>query len=309
MSAANLALRANAPPVALKGMVYAFLAVTLWGAQDAMTKFLVGSYPISQFLLVRFAVFAAFAIVYAAMRGGLRRAVVSHRPWLQLIRAVLLIVDILLFCLALRYMGLADLHAVYATTPLIVTVLAGLLLGESIGWRRRAALIVGFFGAMIIIRPGLGVMHMAAFAVLGAALCFALYSIATRKVSGIDSVETSTLYTAVGGTLLLAPFGIAQWQTVDWNGALLIGGISVTGLTGHLLYIRALAHAPAVAIQPLTYLLLVWAVFYSFVLFHSLPDSWTVLGAFVVVCSGLYVTWREWVLGQQRPAELALEAL
>lgn len=302
MSAVSATARVISPPTAVKGMVYALLAVTLWGAQDAMTKFLVSAYPISQFLLVRFAVFAAFAIVYAAMRGGLAQAVASRRPVLQLTRAALLIVDILLFCLALRYMGLADLHAIYATTPLMVTVLAGLLLGEVIGWRRRTALLVGFLGAMIIIRPGLGVFNPAAFLVLGAGLCFALYSIATRKVSGLDSVETSTLYTAAAGTLMLLPFGIAQWQPVDWNGALLMGGISVTGLLGHLLYIRALSHAPAVAIQPLTYLLLVWAVFYSFVLFNNLPDFWTVAGAIVVVVSGLYVTWREWVRG--REAEL-----
>jgi len=299
MSAVSATARVVSPPTAVKGMVYAFLAVTLWGAQDAMTKFLVSAYPVSQFMMVRFAVFAVFAIIYASMRGGLAQAVATRRPMLQLIRAVLLIVDILLFCLALRFMGLADLHALYATTPLMVTVLAGLLLGESIGWRRRTALVVGFLGAMVIIRPGLGVFNPAAFAVLGAGLCFALYSIATRKVSGVDSVETSTLYTAVGGTLLLAPFGIAQWQPVDWNGALLMGGISVTGLLGHLLYIRALSHAPAIAIQPLTYLLLVWAVFYSFVLFHNLPDFWTILGALIVVFSGLYVTWREWVRGRE----------
>lgn len=86
---------------------------------------------------------------------------------------------------------------------------------------------------------------------------------------------------------------------MDLHGALLMGGISTTGLLGHVLYIRALAHAPAVAIQPLTYLLLVWAVFYSYVLFNALPDLWTVLGALVVVGSGLYVTWREWVRGRQ----------
>ena len=299
----------NSPPSATKGMLYAFLAVTLWGAQDAMTKFLVGSYPISQFLLVRFAVFAVFAVVYATMRGGLAKAAASRRPMLQLTRAALLIVDIMLFCLALRFMGLADLHAIYATTPLIATVLAGVMLGETIGWRRRTALVAGFAGAMVIIRPGLGVMHPAAFAVLGAGLCFALYSIATRKVAGLDSVETSTLYTAVGGTVMLAPFGIAQWQPVDWNGAVLIGGISITGLLGHLLYIRALDHAPAIAIQPLTYLLLVWAVFYSYVLFNSLPDFWTVAGAMIVVGSGLYVTWREWVRGRAASATPAQGAL
>ena len=277
------------------GTLCALAAIALFGLQDAMTKFLVGSYPITQFLLVRFAVFAAFAVGYAAYSGGLRRALVTRRPGLQSIRAALLIVDILLFCLALRFMTLGDLHAVYATTPLMVTLLVGPLLGEHVGWRRRTAVAVGFVGALVIIRPGLGVMHWAAFIVLASGFCFALYSIATRKVSKDDSLETSTLYTAVGGLLLLLPFGIAQWQPVDMNGALLMAGISVTGLAGHMLYIRALTLAPAVVVQPLTYLLLVWAVFYGFVLFGTLPDGLTMVGALIVVGSGLYVIWREWV--------------
>ena len=298
MSATSQLIRTEASTQAFKGMVYALLAMTLWGAQDAATKFLVSSYPISQFLLIRFAVFAVFAIIYASYRGGLRAAMASNVPWLQLTRAILLVIDIVLFCLALRFLSLGDLHALYATTPLMVTLLVGPLLGEFVGWRRRTALAAGFLGALIILRPGFSVMHWASFIVLAAGLFFALYSIATRKVGGRDSVETSTLYTAVAGTVILAPAGIAQWQPIDTNGAWLIGLISVTGFVGHLAYIRALAQAPAVVLQPLTYLLLVWAVFYGFVLFGTLPDTWTIAGSLIVVGSGLYVTWREWVRGR-----------
>ena len=309
MTAVSSPVKAETSSTVLSGMGYALLAMTLWGVQDALTKFLVSAYPISQFLLVRFVVFAAFAVVYAAMRGGLRAALDSRVLGLQLVRAGLLIIDIMLFCLALRFMNLGDLHAVYAATPLMITLLVGPMLGETVGWRRRTAVAVGFLGALVIIRPGLGVMNWASFIVIGAGFFFALYSIATRKVGGRDSVETSTLYTAVVGTAILAPFGIAQWQPVDANGAMLMAGISVTGLLGHLFYIQALARAPAVVIQPLTYLLLVWAVFYGFVLFHALPDAWTLVGAVIVVGSGLYVTWREWVLGRAKAPVASLPAL
>ena len=298
-----MALSTTAPAIGqprpvTAGMVAAFLAVACFGLGDVMTKFLVNAYPLSQFLLVRFLVFSVFAIGWAAMQGGLRQALFTRQPVLQLARVVFLIVDILLFCLALKYLSLGDFHSIYATVPLMVTLLAGPLLGEFVGWRRRTAVAIGFLGALVIIRPGLGVMHWAAFIVIASGFCFALYTIATRKVGGEDSLATSTLYTAVGGTVILLPFGIAQWQPVDFQGALLMAGISLTGVAGHMLYIRALSLAPAVVLQPLTYLLLVWAVIYGYALFGTLPDGLTVLGALIVVTSGLYVTWREWVRGR-----------
>jgi drug/metabolite transporter (DMT)-like permease len=280
-------------------MLFAFSAFALFGLQDALTKYLVGVYPITQFLLVRFAAFTLFALGFAASQGGIRRALATRRPVLQGLRGCLLMVDILLFCLALKYLSLPDLHAINATTPLMVTVLVWPLLGEFVGWRRRIAVLVGFLGALIIIRPGLGVMHWAALYALGAGFFFALYTIATRKVSDQDSLATSTLYTAFGATLMVVPFGLAQWQPVGLFGGLAMLGISFTGIVGHMLYMRALALAPAIVLQPLTYLLLVWAVFYGYTLFHELPDLWTVVGAFVVVSSGLYVTWREWVRSRQ----------
>ncbi len=289
----------DAPRSVTAGMVYAVSAISVFALQDAMTKFLVSAYPISQFLLVRFAVFAVFALGWAAMQGGLQRALKTQHLWLQLARAALLIGEIYLFCMALQFLSLGDLHAIYATTPLVVTILAGLLLGEAIGWRRRVAVALGFLGALIIIRPGLGVMHWAALLVLASGFGFALYIVATRKVGRDDSVATSTLYVAAGGAALVAPFGITQWQPMDLHGALLMGGISLTGVVGHMLYITALTQAPAVVIQPFTYLLLVWAVIYGFVFFGTLPDTLTVLGALIVVISGLYVSWREWVRSRE----------
>ena len=293
---APLAERLSTAP---QGMLYASSAMALFGLQDALTKYLVGSYPISQFLLVRFGVFSLFALGFAATQGGLRQGFATRHPLLQLTRGGLLIVDIILFCVALRWLSLGDLHAVYATTPLMVTLLAGPLLGEVVGWRRRSAVAVGFLGALVIIRPGVGVMQSAALIVIASGFFFALYTLATRKVSADDGLATSTLYAALGATAVVAPFGIAQWQPIDLSGALAMGGISLTGILGHMLYMRSLALAPAIVLQPLTYMLLVWAVFYGFTLFHTLPDGWTVLGATIVVASGLYVTWREWLRSRQ----------
>jgi drug/metabolite transporter (DMT)-like permease len=299
MTLAAPAHAAGRSGTAPQGMLYASTAMALFGLQDALTKYLVGTYPITQFLLVRFAVFSLFALAFAAHQGGIRQAFVTRQPWMQITRSVLLVVDILLFCLALTWMSIGDLHAVYATTPLMVTLLVGPLLGEVVGWRRRTAVAVGFVGALIIIRPGMGVMHYAALIVIASGFFFALYTIATRKVSADDSLATSTLYTALGATALVAPFGIAQWQPINLYGALAMGGISLTGVLGHMLYMRSLALAPAIVLQPLTYMLLVWAVFYGYTLFNTLPDAWTVVGALIVVGSGLYVSWREWLRSRE----------
>ena len=302
MTIASPAVGLGRPSTAPYGMAFASSAMALFGLQDALTKYLVGAYPIAQFLLVRFGVFALFALAFAAAQGSIRKALVTKHPWLQVARGVLLLIDIILFCTALQWMSIGDLHAVYATTPLMVTLLVGPLLGEFVGWRRRTAVAVGFIGALVIIRPGLGVMHWAALIVIASGFFFALYTIVTRKVSAEDGLATNTLYAAFGVTVLVAPFGIAQWQPIDLYGALAMGGISITGILGHMLYMRSLALAPAIVLQPLTYMLLVWAVFYGYTLFHTLPDGWTILGAAIVVASGLYVSWRERVRKQEAGA-------
>ncbi len=303
MPPTSSALGQNRVSTVPTGLFYAVITMALWGLQDALTKYLVGAYPIAQFLLVRFGIFAAFALVFAAFQeGGIRKSFATKQPWMQAARGALLFIDIILFCVALQWMSIGDLHAVYATTPLMVTLLVGPLLGEFVGWRRRTAVAVGFLGALIIIRPGLGVMHWAALIVVASGFFFALYIIATRKVSAQDGLATNTLYAAFGVLILVAPFGIAQWQPITLNGALAMAGISVTGILGHMLYMRSLALAPAIVLQPLTYMLLVWAVFYGYTLFNTLPDFWTVVGAGVVVASGLYVSWREWVRSREGSA-------
>ena len=287
------------------GMLLAVLGLSIFGLQDVLTKVLVSGYPIAQFLMVRYWAFTVFAVVYAQMHGGLRAAIASRRPLLQVTRGMMLVIDMALFCLALRFIGLADLHAIYAVAPLMTTMLVGPMLGEQVGWRRRTAVVVGFVGALVILRPGLGVVHWAAFIVLAAALTWAFYMIITRMVSRTDSFQTSTLYTAICGALSFTPFGILQWQWPDAMGWTILAAVSTTGIIGHMVYIKALEHAPAIVLQPFTYLLLVWATFYGFVVFGDLPDQWTILGAIIVVASGLYVTWREWVRSREAGAALA----
>jgi len=277
----------------LRGMLVCLTALALFACQDAFTKILARDYAVTQFLLVRFWAFAAFATVFAAWRCGLRTALRSARPRLQLVRCVIVVVEIGLFAFALRSLGLAEIHAISATFPLIATALAGPVLGEPVGWRRRVAVAVGFAGALIIIRPGSGVFHGAALIALAAAAMFATYNILTRLVSRSDRFETSLLYLAWVGAIGTTPFGLAAWRAPDAAAWVMMGLLAVSGIVGHLLFIKALELTPASLLQPLNYSLLVWATLIGFVVFGELPDAWTVIGAAVIVGSGLYAMFRE----------------
>ena len=277
----------------LRGMLVCLAALALFAGQDAFTKILARDYAVPQFLLVRFWAFAVFATVFAALRCGLRPALRSARPVLQLVRCTVLVVEIGLFAFALRYLGLAEIHALSATFPLIATALAGPVLGEPVGWRRRAAVAVGFAGALIIIRPGAGVMHGAALVALAAAAMFASYNIMTRLVSRSDRFETSLLYLAWVGAIGTTPFGLAAWRPPDAAAWAMMGMLAASGIAGHLLFIKALELTPASLLQPLNYSLLVWATLIGFLVFGELPDAWTVTGAAVIVGSGLYAMFRE----------------
>jgi drug/metabolite transporter (DMT)-like permease len=281
------------PDTTTSGIALCLVSLFMFASQDAVTKFLVADYEAAQFVMIRFWVFAFFATALAIKRLGLRRMFVSKRPFLQIGRSLLLVVEIVLFASGLRYLGLADMHASFTTFPLLATAMAPFILGEHVGWRRWSAVAAGFVGAMIIIRPGMGVFQPAVLIPLLAAFMFALYHVLTRLVSRHDHAVTSLIYVGWVGAMVTTPFGLAAWQPPTPQGWLLMGVLSVTGLFGHMLLILALECAPSSALQPLNYLLLIWAMLMGFVVFGDLPDLITVVGASVIVGSGLYAMFRE----------------
>lgn len=269
------------------------LAMVIFASQDAIIKLLTGDYPVGQIIMVRYLVFAVFAVAWAHWRGGLRRALSSRQRGWQVARSLLLVAEVALFAWVVRFLPLADMHAIFAVAPLMVTVLAVVVLGERVGPRRWAAVAVGFVGVLIILRPGAGVMDpMAPLAVLGAFL-FALYVVATRKVSATDSAEASFLHMAVIGALATLAVGPAVWVAPDLQGWLMLGALSVAAVIGHSLFVLALQAAPASLLQPFQYTILVWATVLGFLVFGDLPDLATVLGALLVVASGVFVIRRE----------------
>ncbi|WP_423910370.1 DMT family transporter [Candidatus Spongiihabitans sp.] len=279
-----------------KAIVMLVIATLFFASQDALTKHLVQTLPASQIVAVRFFFFALFALAYVSRRIGIATAFRSQRPWLQIFRGLLLSGEIIVFAYAIQFLGLAEMHTLFACFPLLITALSVPLLRESVGWRRWLAVFFGFIGTLIILRPDSGVFQPAAAIALAAALMFALYNILTRKVSRHDSFETSLLYMGVvgfAGAMLIAPF---YWRPVAATEAIWLLLISVTSIIGHLLLIKSLALVPAVILQPFNYFVLIWAIIIGFLLYGEVLFPATLLGAGIVVGSGVFIAHREYKL-------------
>jgi drug/metabolite transporter (DMT)-like permease len=232
-------------------------------------------------------------LALAIMGPGLLRGLRSGRPLLQLARSLLILLTTSMFFVGISTIPLATATTIMFLTPLLVTVLSIPLLGEKVGVRRLAGVLVGFAGALVIVRPGFDEMSVGMLLVLGASLSNSFYQLVTRQVRHYDEPNTTLLYTAIAGTLVFSAVAPMDWrppQGVDW---LLFVGIGVLGGLSQLCLIRAFRLAPAAVVSPFSYTGLIWATIFGFVMFLELPDVWTLAGAALIVGSGLYVFHRE----------------
>ncbi len=260
----------------------------IFAGYDGFTKVLVKDLPVAQLVMVRYWLFLAFAIGYSVYHGNLRSAFRSHHPILQIIRALIGVGEIALFGLGLRYLGLAEMHALFAVFPLMTLALAGVFLGEIIGVRRWIAAAIGFIGTVVILRPSGGVFELAALIPLLSALGFAVFNVLTRRISQYDSFATNMLYMAVFGAVAITFLGLPGWVPPSPKEWVLMGVLSITGVLGQLLFIQALKYATAATLQPFNYTLLVFATLIGLFVFGELPDTWTVVGACMVIVGGIY---------------------
>lgn len=282
-----------------KGIIALIIATLIFACQDAITKHLTETLEVVQIINIRFFFFALFAIAFAMKDNGLTASMHSAAPILQIVRGLLICIEMGLFAYALHFMGLAELHTIFACFPLIVTLLSVPILGESVGWRRGLAVFVGFIGTVIIINPGSGIFTPFALMGLICAVMFAIYNLLTRKVSKVDSFKTSLLYFGVIGflgSLLVVPL---FWKTPNQNEVFWLIIISVIGIIGHLLLIKALQWTAAIILQPFNYFVLLWAMGISYVVYDEILATQTLLGAALVVSSGIFIGFREYRLSKR----------
>ena len=219
---------------------------------------------------------------------------ISANPKLQIGRGVLAACSATLFIVGVSYVPLADAVAITFVAPFMVTVMGASILREPVGIRRWTAVLVGFIGTLIVIRPGMGAIHPAALLLIVAATAFALRQVLSRILAGEDKTQTTVAYTAiVSWTLLTIPLPFI-WQNPSSGLEIgLLMAMAVVAAVAEVLVIMALDAAQAVVVAPVQYSLLIWGTFYGFAVFGELPDAWTWLGASIIVATGLYTLNRE----------------
>ena len=278
------------------GILWMLAAGFLFASQDAIVKYLSADYSSVQLVWARFAL--ALAAIALVSGRRLRGILVTGRLGLQVLRGVLLLPMMGLFYTALRLIPLAEATSILFLGPLIVAALSVPLLGERVGPRRWSAVVVGFAGALIIVRPGQGPLEAAALMPLGAAFFFGFYQIVTRLLNRTEQPLTTLAYTAVCATLVTSALVPFHWQTnPDATAWVLMAALGVIGAISQFALIKAYEVAPAATVAPFFYANLIWAVGFGIALFGDFPDLWTVTGALVITGSGLYVYHRAQVQG------------
>ena len=274
------------------GMLLMLLAVALLPIMDAIAKDLGERYPVMQVTWGRY-VFTLACILPQLVWRYRDQLLDIPQPALQLVRGLAQVLATFLFFLTLTFLPLADTVALAFMYPLIVTALAPFVLGESVGWRRYAAVVLGFIGALVIIRPGLGVFQPASVFGLGIGFAFAVYILLTRKLRGrTPPIVTLGWVAAIGvvTTSLFVPFVFVPMAWTDWLGLLMIG---LLGAMAHQCIIRAFEMAPAAVLSPLGYAEILMAVLIGYLWFGDFPDGFTWAGILIIAGAGLYVGWRE----------------
>ena len=248
--------------------------------------------------------FGAFLLAFIFLNPLTKpKMMMTTRPFMQVGRSALLLVSTALNFFALRYLQLDEVLAILFSTPFLVAVLCGPLLGEWVGWRRWTAISVGFFGVLLVARPGFGGLHPAALLSLGSAVCYALYVISTRVLARSDSSETTLFYSNLVGAVAMLPIVPLAWTTP--NSALVVALmvlIGALGSGGHYLLIRGHRLAPASTLAPFIYTQMVWTTTLGFLVFGDVPHRWTIVGGLIVVSSGLYLLNRERRVGKLEPS-------
>lgn len=284
-----------------KGVFLLLTAMLIFGVQDALSKILVETYSPFQIVMIRYWAFTAMSLWLVMRRGSITRAFQSRAPGWQLARGLLLFADIWLYTEALKTVPLGDIGAIIMIYPLLVTVFAIPFLGEKVGLFRMAAVVAGFVGTLIIVRPGFASVEIGTILALLSAATYALYLVFTRKVSHQDSTTTSIFYVAVVGLVLSTGSGLFFWQDMTLNDTLLVVVVCITMCSAHGLVMVAMRFAPASVLQPFNYFSLPWAITLGYLVFGTLIDGFALFGARIIVVAGLVVMWRERQLRIRRP--------
>ena len=265
----------------------------VFATQDGLSRYLAENYNVITVVTIRYIFFMCFVLACSAnQQGGIRAVANTKQLPLQIGRGILLVAQICVAIFSFTTVGLVHFHAVFASYPLMIMALAVPILGEAVGWRRWTAVLIGFSGVLLILRPGSAIFSSASIMPVLAALMMASYGLMTRFAARNDTAFTSFFWTAISGGLAMICIGPFFWHPpvgVDWAW---MGLLCLTGTGGHYLLIRALDATKASTTQPFTYLQLVFASSIGIFIFADELDPMLIIGATIIVGSGLFALQR-----------------
>ncbi len=284
--------QATAVAQPLTGILLVCGAMTVVPFMDGIAKYLTGDFSVLQIVWARYFFHFLIMLPILLWRYG-PKAFDVPRPGVQILRGGLLLGSTLFFFAAIATLPLADALALIFISPLVVTALSPLVLKEPVGIRRWSAVGVGFLGAMIIVRPGMGVFSGGALLALAAGGVYGCYLLATRKLSGQAPPLVTLGYTALLGAVALTFVLPFVWITPTLPQLGLMVAMGLIAACGHFMLIKAFEHAEAAVLAPCTYFEIVMMTLVGYFAFGDFPDFWTWIGIAVIVASGLYTSWRE----------------
>jgi drug/metabolite transporter (DMT)-like permease len=284
-------MTAQSPRSTTLGIALMLLGVFLFCINDAVGKWLVATYSVAQFLLIRSAT-TLLLLTPFIWRAGRVAFWNAPRPGLQLLRCVLSTSEVVLFFWAVVYLPLADAITFYLAGPIYVTALSALLLKEQVGWRRWTAVLAGFLGVLIALRPSAATLTWPALIALTGSVCFALLMIVTRMLRETD--DTVLMSTQMASTFV---FGMVAaplaWVTPSPYDLMFLSGFGAVSVAALFSINRSLKLAPASVVVPYQYTMLVWAILFGYLVFGDVPDRFMLAGSAIIVAAGLYIFHRE----------------
>ncbi len=296
--------RAALQASSLKGIGLMCLAIAVFSCLDTTAKYMatVAALPVTQVVWVRFLSQLGLILLVTGVLA-VPRLLATRKVGFQIARSTLMLFSTVLNFMALRTLRLDQTQTVYFLAPFVVALLGGPFLGEWVGWPRMVAILVGFSGILVVVRPGYAVFEPALLLALGSMLCYAIFILITRYLATYDAPEVTLFFSLLAGALLMAPFAVADWVwPTSGKVWLLLLSMGFWGGIGHYIFILAYRHAPASTLAPFIYLGLISHTTGGWLVFDQVPDTWTLVGASIVILSGVYLIHRERVRFAERRA-------
>jgi drug/metabolite transporter (DMT)-like permease len=272
----------------LRGVMLLLAGTATIAVMDALVKLMSASYGTMQLVWGRYVTQAILLFIVIAPRRSLRHLRTRQLP-LHLFRVGALLCANVIFFAALRSMTLADANAIFFSSPLLITLLAAVMLGEAVGIRRWMAVATGFAGVVLVMRPGFGTLGWTTLLPLFAAVCSALYHITTPVLARHEDPANTLYFLALVAGIALSLVVPFYWTPLTGSGLLALLVIGTLGTIGHFLLIRAFQSTPAATLSPFLYVYLIWATVLGWLVFGDIPVWSTIVGALVIFAAGLYV--------------------